>query len=351
MADKILYPSDVQFEKISFRSSTLNASQQKGGKPLGGPRFVNVYYNHDGCYGSKFLVQIPELVATFGIDTSNFNEGNGAFSGPPKYRVNLSLGDVSSISDPENPRRSLYDFMKKFDDFIINESFKNKRFHDKNPPTDYKAASDNYYTCLKEPTEGRTMSVLRVNLGFKADVNEFAFPTFIYDASSPSKVRKVNLMDYVKSPESLRGARMTLIIQCSTVYVSGKNFGATWRATHMLLKLPAKGPEFAFLGNVLKDAVDERNLSSDDEEEDAEEDEEEDDEEEQEDLEEEESGNDEEEADEDDNDNDDDKGRKVDMMEEENEEHPSAEEDQVAPRGARRRLSAVSGAAKKKRAL
>ncbi len=202
MAPRILLPSQIDASKITYGAPK---ALDNGGK------IISVY--HDG---SPFIVQIPEMVAPYGL--SKWDNDRGGV----KIHLDLSFGK------PDEADRA---------QFLAKASEVDRKFQG-DALDNCVAWFKNKYTTLDVVQALYTPMVKLAKDKATGEVTDAYPPTF--KAQVPQRDGKVSCEVYDRDKQrveldsmDLKGAAVTAIVQCSGLWVAGGKFGVTWRVVQM----------------------------------------------------------------------------------------------------------------------
>ena len=212
---------------LSFNASKVTFSQLKllesGGK--------QAYLNYDG---RPLVMQVGSLETPFGL--SVYDKAT-----PPKYTVDLKL---QGYDDPtNNPKTaSIYNAMNTLDEFLIQQAVKNSR---------------QWFKADLNADMARMLYTPSIRFAKDADGNVKPYPptlkvqlrqrdgkfeTAVYDD------KKRPLTDVPLEDILVKKAMLTILIQCTGVWIAGGKFGLSWKAVQIRAdKVPDSIRGFAFL--------------------------------------------------------------------------------------------------------
>lgn len=211
--------------KISeFNVSNLSVGQLK---PLeSGGKMASL-----GYAGGKFTTQIGPLSLPYGMNV--FDK-----AGPVKYSMDLSLRGYD-----ENPKiRAIYDAFMALDEYMIDQGVKNSRAW-------FKAELNRdvvkaFYTPMvkiAKDADGNPKPyppTIKINLRKQNDT----FEVKVYDEQKRA-YEGVPLEDLL-----VKGASLTTLIQCTSVWFAGSKFGLSWKALQIRMdKVPESIRGYAFV--------------------------------------------------------------------------------------------------------
>lgn len=222
MASSVTYVSDFATSNITISPPKVLDSGAK-----------QAYLNYNG--GRLVLQSATNLAVPFGLSVYDK-------SGPAEYSV-----DVSYRGSDSNPEiKQFFEKMQELDDFMIKQGVKNSKAWFKSELNEQVIKA--FYT----PT---------VKFAKDKDGNPQPYPP-----TTKLKLRKVNgdfeakVYDVKGNPYKgipmedllVKGAQVTVLMECAGVWFAGSKFGLTWRAKQVVIhRLPERLPEFAAfrLGN------------------------------------------------------------------------------------------------------
>lgn len=211
--------------KISeFNASNLSVGQLKTMES--GGKMASL-----GYAGGKLTTQIGPLTLPYGMNV--FDK-----AGPVKYSMDLSLRGYD-----ENPKiRAIYDAFVALDEFMIDQGVKNSRAW-------FKAELNRdvvkaFYTPMvkvAKDADGNPKPyppTIKINLRKQGD----SFEVKVYDEQK-RPYEGVPLEDLL-----VKGASLTTLIQCTSVWFAGSKFGLSWKALQIRMdKVPESIRGYAFV--------------------------------------------------------------------------------------------------------
>jgi hypothetical protein len=207
-----------------FNVSNLNVGQQKilesGGK------MASLGYG-----GGKFTTQIGPLTLPYGMNV--FDK-----AGPVKYSMDLSLRGYD-----ENPKiRTIYDAFMALDEYMIDQGVKNSRA---------------WFKADLNRDVVRAFYTPMVKIAKDADGNPKPYPpTIKINLRKQNDTFEVKVYDEQKRPYEgvpledllVKGASLTTLIQCTSVWFAGSKFGLSWKALQIRMdKVPESIRGYAFV--------------------------------------------------------------------------------------------------------
>ena len=222
MASSVTYVNDFATSNITISPPKVLESGAK-----------QAYLNYSG--GRLVLQSATNLAVPFGLNVYDK-------SGPAEYSVDVSYRGADS-----NPEiKTFREKMEELDEFMIKQGVKNSKAWFKSELNEQVIRA--FYT----PT---------VKIAKDKDGNPQPYPP-----TTKLKLRKVNgdfetkVYDVKGNPYKgvpmedliVKGAQVTVLMECAGVWFAGSKFGLTWRAKQIVIhRLPERLPEFAAfrLGN------------------------------------------------------------------------------------------------------
>jgi hypothetical protein len=216
----------------SFNENKLTITAPKVLLNANGARQSYTNYN-----GGKFYIQTPKnLSVPFGLDIFRDEA-----SGKEAYSMNLSLRGYDS--DPEI--KGYYEMLKKVDDIIIEEAFKNRKtFFPKNKDITKDTIRTLYKSALKESFDDNgNMKYPPVHkIKFKKD-KDGQFETKFWNESKQA-IKDKSIDELI-----VKQVQLSVIVRCSGITFAGAGFSCSWVAEQVMIhKLPESLSSFAFQG-------------------------------------------------------------------------------------------------------
>jgi hypothetical protein len=214
-----------------FRPETVNETSVRhldtGGKM--------VWLNHTGggkdAHSGPIILQTGQLRTPGGIRSWDNNDG-----APPKYSMELVV----------EPGTVEYDKLNEFDSRIIDIACSTKNKWIKKASREVLDAL--YHPSVRVPRDKETDEVTdKWPVTFKVTVPQRngAFQCELWD----NKRNRLDVLEFVKSGMG-RNAQVTVIAQCTGIWVAGGKFGTTWKAQQILVHSTSNSTlrSFAFIG-------------------------------------------------------------------------------------------------------
>lgn len=214
-----------QVVKMSeFNVSSLSLGQVKVMES--GGKLCSLNYN-----GGKFMTQMGSLTLPYGMNV--FDK-----AGPIKYSMDLSLR-----GHEENPKiKEIYEAFLALDEYMIDQGVKNsKQWFKADLSRDVVKA---FYTPM-------------VKVAKDADGNPKPFPpTIKINLRKQGEKFDVSVYDDKKRPYDgvpledllVKGAQLTTVVQCTSVWFAGSKFGLSWKALQIRMdRVPESMRGYAFV--------------------------------------------------------------------------------------------------------
>jgi len=218
MSSAVVSPSSFDVSNVSISAPKLLPSSAK-----------QAYLNYDG---RKLTMQVGSLPVPYGMSVYDK-------AGPVKYSVDMSLRGY----DGENPKaKSVFDAFSQLDDFMIKEGVKNSKAWFKQDLS--KDVVKAFYTPslrFSKDAEGNPKPYPpTVKVALKQ--REGKFDTRVYDD------KKRELTELPMEDILVKGANITVLIECTGVWFAGSKYGISWKAVQIRVdSLPDRIRGFAFL--------------------------------------------------------------------------------------------------------
>jgi hypothetical protein len=191
-----------------------------------GGKMCSINYN-----GDKFTTQLSTLTLPYGMNV--FDK-----AGPVKYSMDLSLRGAD-----DNPKvKAVLDAFTALDEFMIDQGVKNSRAWFKaDLSRDVVKAFYTPMVKIAKDAEGNPKPyppTIKVNL---RKIND-TFEVKVYD-DQRRPYEGVPLEDLL-----VKGAQLTALIQCTSVWFAGSKFGLSWKALQLRMdKVPESIRGYAFV--------------------------------------------------------------------------------------------------------
>jgi hypothetical protein len=221
--------------KVSdFSTANLSVGQVKSLES--GGKMASLGYNNGGSSG-PLITQIGPLTLPYGMNV--FDK-----AGPVKYSMDLSL---RGYQDDANVK-AIYDAFSALDEWMIDQGVANSKAWFK-APLDRSVVKAFYTPMVKfsKDAEGNIKPyppTIKINLR-KDKNNADNWEAKIYERvdGEPKKVEGVPLEDLL-----VKGAQITTLIQCTSVWFAGSKFGLSWKANQIRMeKVPDSIRGYGFL--------------------------------------------------------------------------------------------------------
>lgn len=234
----IILPTDLDVSSVSFSAPrTLD----------NGGRAIYMSLNR-----SPIVLQTPEMIAPYGV--SNWNDDG---KGPDKYSLDLSFKG----KDDRDNLRTFFDKMSELDKKLVRDGMENSMtwLKKKYNSTDVVEA---LYTPMikyaKDKATGETTDKYPPTFKLKIPFVNGQFQCEVYD----NKRNSIDIKQLIDNG-SMKGAKVTAIIQCLGLWVAGGKFGCTWKVLQMRVAPPQTIKGYAFK-DVEDDNAEESDIEDDD---------------------------------------------------------------------------------------
>ncbi len=196
-----------------------------------GGKMASLFYKYGDSSSSSLTTQVGSLSLPYGMNV--FDK-----AGPVKYSMDLSLRGYD-----ENPKvKAIYDAFMALDNWMIDQGVKNSKAWFKSELT--RDVVKAFYTPMvkvAKDAEGNPKPyppTFKINL---KKVND-QFDVKVYDDQA-RPYEGVPLEDLL-----VKGAQVTTLIQCTSVWFAGSKFGLSWKAKQIRMdKVPESIRGYAFI--------------------------------------------------------------------------------------------------------
>ncbi len=216
--------------KISdFSVSNLSIGPMKSLES--GGKMASLFYKYGDNSSSSLTTQVGSLSLPYGMNV--FDK-----AGPIKYSMDLSLRGYD-----ENPKvKSIYDAFSALDEWMIDQGVKNsKAWFKSDLSRDVVKAFYTPMVKVAKDAEGNAKPyppTFKINL---KKVND-QFDAKVYDDQA-RPYEGVPLEDLL-----VKGAMVTTLIQCTSIWFAGSKFGLSWKAKQIRMdKVPESIRGYAFI--------------------------------------------------------------------------------------------------------
>lgn len=216
----VVAPTSFSASKVTFSTVKLLES---GGK--------QAYLNYDG---RPLVMQVGSLPTPFGLSVYDKTT-------PVKYSVDLNM---RGYDDPTNSPKvaAIYTALAALDEYMIEQGVKNSRAWFKADLT--RDVVKAFYTPtvrFARDAEGN-LKPYPPTLKIQLRQRDGKFETQVYDD------KKRPMTDIPMEDILVKGAQLTVLIQCTGVWFAGSKYGLSWKAIQIRAdKLPETIRGFAFL--------------------------------------------------------------------------------------------------------
>ena len=184
--------------------------------------------------GDKLMMQTArKLKVPFGLNV--FSAPNA----PPQYSLSVSLNGADSNAE----LKQFLDAMQLLDEAMIEEGVKNSKSWFRGDMSK-EVIRAFYQPCVKigKDKEGNPYPP---NMKIKLRQMDGQFTAKFFDANQ----QQYNMRDHQIEDLIAKGALITVIMECTGVWVAATQFGLTWVAKQVLIhEAPKKTADFAFVG-------------------------------------------------------------------------------------------------------
>jgi hypothetical protein len=196
-----------------------------------GGKMASLFYKYGDNSSSSLTTQVGSLSLPYGMNV--FDK-----AGPVKYSMDLSLRGYD-----ENPKvKAIYDAFMALDNWMIDQGVKNSKAWFKSELT--RDVVKAFYTPMvkvAKDAEGNPKPyppTFKINLKKQND----QFDVKVYDDQARA-YEGVPLEELL-----VKGAMVTTLIQCTSVWFAGSKFGLSWKAKQIRMdKVPESIRGYAFL--------------------------------------------------------------------------------------------------------
>jgi hypothetical protein len=221
--------------KVSdFSAENLSAGQVKALES--GGKMASLNYNNNGSNG-PIITQIGPLSLPYGMNV--FDK-----AGPIKYSMDLSL---RGYEDDENVK-AVYNMFSTLDEWLIDQGVANSKAWFK-APLDRSVVKAFYTPMVKvaKDAEGNPKPyppTIKINLRKdRNDSDKWEVKVYERVEGDVRKVEDVPLEDLL-----VKGAQITTLIQCTSIWFAGSKFGLSWKANQIRMeKVPDSIRGYAFI--------------------------------------------------------------------------------------------------------
>lgn len=196
-----------------------------------GGKMASLFYKYGDSSSSSLTTQVGSLSLPYGMNV--FDK-----AGPVKYSIDLSLR-----GHDENAKvKAIYDAFTALDNWMIDQGVKNSKAWFKSElKADIVRAFYTPMVKVAKDAEGNPKPyppTFKVNLRKQND----QFDVKVYDDQA-RPYEGVPLEDLL-----VKGAQVTVLIQCTSVWFAGSKFGLSWKAKQIRMdKVPESMRGYAFL--------------------------------------------------------------------------------------------------------
>lgn len=198
-----------------------------------GGKMASLFYKYGDNASNMLMTQVGSLSLPYGMNV--FDK-----AGPVKYSMDLSLRGYD-----ENPKvKAIYDAFSALDEWMIDQGVANSKSWFKSQLT--RDVVKAFYTPMvkvAKDAEGNAKPyppTFKINL--KKVQNSDSFDVKVYDDQA-RPYEDIPLEDLL-----VKGAMVTTLIQCTSVWFAGSKFGLSWKAKQIRMdKVPESIRGYAFI--------------------------------------------------------------------------------------------------------
>lgn len=212
MNTTVILPREFDVKHVSLKAVK---QLETGGK------YVPIEYS-----GKRFRIQSPNMPIPFGLNIFDKN-------GPANLKYDVQLNFRNSETDPKT--REFHDALKAFDDYCIDQGVKNAAPWFKMQDGNRQIIKAFYTPCVKMPGLDAAGKPKPYPPTFKVSLKQKdnKFTTEFYDENR-REYEGVGPKDLL-----LKGAEISVLLECSGLWFAGGKFGASWKAIQIKVnKLP-----------------------------------------------------------------------------------------------------------------
>jgi hypothetical protein len=219
--DSIILPTNLNVSAVTYSAPrTLD----------NGGRAIYMSFNK-----SPLVLQTPEMIAPYGI--SNWNDDG---KGPDKYSLDLSF---KGKEGREN-LNTFFEKMVSLDKKLVQDGVENSMTWLKKKYTSIQVVEALYTSMVKyakDKTTGEITDKYPPTFKLKLPCVNGSFMCEVFD----TKRNSMNLKQLIDSG-SMKGAKVTAIIQCLGIWVAGGKYGCSWKVLQMRVSPPQTIKGYAF---------------------------------------------------------------------------------------------------------
>lgn len=231
--DSIVLPSNLNVPSITYSAPrTLD----------NGGRAIYMSLNR-----SPIVIQTPEMVAPYGVN--NWNDDG---KGPDKYTLDLSFKG----KEAREKLNIFFEKMLALDKKLMEDGVENSTTWLKKKIASVEVIEALYTPIVKyakDKATGEITDKYPPSMKMKLPYINGEFKCEVYD----TKRNVVSLKQLIDNG-SLKGAKVTAIIQCQGIWVAGGKYGCSWKVLQMRVSPPQ-----AIKGYAFRDIEDEKTNDSD----------------------------------------------------------------------------------------
>jgi hypothetical protein len=266
----VLLTSEIDWSKLTISEDARQSV--KAGVTF---NYMSVAYEYSEGNVGQLMIQTPMLEVPFGLSpfpVQTNKDGTTLKDKKPIEHYDISLNFNANIPESENFKSK----MQEFDDKVINVFFDNPKHSSYlNMKKITKDALENIYSaCIKQnqpkPPHNKVYHKLKISLPSSSSNGEI----IAYDPKDLKvyldKDGKIEEVDIMKV--NCHRCQMSVIMCCTSIWIVGIRFGASWKPKQILIKQADSGnnslASYSFRGIAPSKVADDNVDEDDDEDED-----------------------------------------------------------------------------------
>lgn len=222
MSSTIVKPNTLDTSLIQFGEVNTNA---KGGKS------IKVEYNDE----RKFLIRTPEMSVAFDLSVEESKELAPGVKSIPKYKFQVSFKGMESQDANGQAIRNFHEMITELDSILIDKGIENSLtwLKMKNPqPVVVEALLNHTIKQSKDKTTQEPDGKYPDTMQIRVPVSKEGKLMCSFFDKEGHEVSDINVLQKLK-----RGARVSMILECSGVYFASGKFGyASWQVYQCRIK-------------------------------------------------------------------------------------------------------------------
>lgn len=222
MASTIVKPNTLDTSLIQFGEVNTNA---KGGKS------IKVEYNDE----RKFLIRTPEMAVAFDLVVEESKELAPGVKSIPKYKFQVSFKGMESQDASGQAIRNFHEMITELDSILIDKGIENSLtwLKMKNPqPVVVEALLNHTIKQSKDKATQEPDGKYPDTMQIRVPVSKEGKLMCSFFDKEGHEVSDISVLQKLK-----RGARVSMILECSGVYFASGKFGyASWQVYQCRIK-------------------------------------------------------------------------------------------------------------------